>query len=69
MSSSGTDILKYTYDCATTIYAIDGAYKGGSDEETLRKEDFSEEEWTEKRFQTSRLSYSSHLRHQFIFIS
>uniref|UniRef100_A0A1I7U6W8 PAZ domain-containing protein n=1 Tax=Caenorhabditis tropicalis TaxID=1561998 RepID=A0A1I7U6W8_9PELO len=45
----GTDLLKYTFDCATTIYAVDGAFKGGNDklEETLRKEDFKDEEWSQ----------------------
>ncbi|CAO4366861.1 unnamed protein product [Caenorhabditis nigoni] len=43
----GNNFLHYTFDCATTIYAVDGAYKGGEKklEETLQQSDFTEEEW------------------------
>lgn len=43
----GQNMLNYTYDCATTIYAMEGSYKGrdGILEEKLESKDFTEEEW------------------------
>uniref|UniRef100_A0A1I7U6W6 PAZ domain-containing protein n=1 Tax=Caenorhabditis tropicalis TaxID=1561998 RepID=A0A1I7U6W6_9PELO len=43
----GTDINKYAFDGATTIYAID--YKGGNLKilETLAEKDFNKEEWAQ----------------------
>lgn len=43
----GTDLLKYTFDRATTIYVMEGVYKGRNEkfEETFERKDFTDEEW------------------------
>uniref|UniRef100_A0A1I7U6W5 Piwi domain-containing protein n=1 Tax=Caenorhabditis tropicalis TaxID=1561998 RepID=A0A1I7U6W5_9PELO len=42
----GSDIHKYAYDCAKTIYAIEEAYKGDDEIKlTLEEKDFSAGEW------------------------